>query len=106
MLARRPLLLLLSPLIAFGPTLFAQKIAGKAAALAAAHPLFYLLSSLKMWRMILKGSIDGEVARAMAEERASDRAARTAQTGHSGREREEAESPYPRPNMVTDHTLH
>jgi hypothetical protein len=105
-LARRPLLLLLSPFIAFGPTLLAQKIAGKAAVLAAAHPLFYLLSSLKMWRMILRGTIDGEVARAMAEERAPDHAARAAQTGHPGRERDEAEAPYPRPNMVTDHTLH
>lgn len=104
-LARKPLLLLLSPFIAFGPTLFAQKIAGKAPVLAAAHPVFYVLSSLKMWRMTLKGTIDGEVARAMAEERTADRAARAPQTG-SRREGEEAEAPYPRPNMVTDHTLH
>ena len=108
-LVRKPLLLLLSPFIAFGPTLFAQKIAGAAPVLAAAHPLFYVLSSLKMWRMTLKGTIEGEVARAMAVERDADRGTRAWRTGQPQREgegeAEEAEA-YPRPNMVTDHTLH
>jgi hypothetical protein len=101
-LARRPLLLLLAPVIAFTPSLIARKIEGAAAgsASASAHPLFYALSSLKMWHMTISGTMEAEVSRIMAEEHAADSAAPHASGGGS------AEAPYPRPNMVTDHTLH
>ena len=95
-LARRPLLLLLSPVIAFAPSFLARRLARNSPPSDAAHPLFYALASLKMWHMTVSGTMEGEVARAMAEEPDVDRAS----PGGS------PATPYPRPNMVTDHTLH
>jgi hypothetical protein len=96
-LARRPFLLLLAPVIAFAPSLVAQKIAGNAPPLGSVHPVLHALSSLKMWHMTVSGTMESEVLRVMAEERHDDRASP---------ERESPEPQYPRPNMVTDHTLH
>ena len=95
-LARRPLLLLLSPVIAFAPSLLARKLAKSAPPSGSARPLFYALASLKMWHMTVSGTMEGEVARAMAVEPDAERASPGVTP----------EAPYPRPNMVTDHTLH
>jgi len=99
-LARRPLLLLLAPVIAFTPSIIARKIAGTAPPLGSAHPLFYALSSLKMWHMTIAGTMEAEVSRVMAEEHAADGVPPRPGSSSS------PEAPYPRPNMVTDHTLH
>jgi hypothetical protein len=96
-LTRRPFLLLLAPVIAFAPSLIAQKVAGSTPPLGSMHPVFHALSSLKMWHMTVSGTMESEVVRIMAEERDVDRAAP---------ERTSPEPHYPRPNMVTDHTLH
>ena len=98
LLARRPLLVLLAPVIAFTPSLIARKIAGTAPPLGSAHPLFYALSSLKMWHMTISGTMEAEVLRVMAE----DHKAGVAPPPPAG----DPEAAYPRPNMVTDHTLH
>ena len=97
--ARRPILLLLAPVIAFTPSLIAQKIAGTATPFGSGHPLFYGLSCLKMWRMTISGTMEAEVTRVMAEARDADGAPPPPSPGSP-------EAPYPRPNMVTDHTLH
>ncbi|HEX4340279.1 MAG TPA: Mpo1-like protein [Polyangiaceae bacterium] len=88
---RRALLLLLAPVVAFTPPLMARKLAGDDSSLAAEHPLFFAAASLKMWHLTLTGAMAAEVGRVTASD-----------TPFSPTEGDV----FPRPNMVTDHTLH
>jgi hypothetical protein len=91
LLTRRSVFLLLSPFVAFVPPWLARKLAGEEAALHHDHPLFYAAANFKLWHMTLTGAMEAEVGRIMASM--------------------PFEPPFddeelPRPNMVTDHTLH
>jgi hypothetical protein len=92
LLTRRSVFLVLSPFVAFAPPWVARKLAGdEEAPLLRSHPLFYAAASLKLWHLTLTGAMEAEVDRIMASV--------------------PFEPPFddeelPRPNMVTDHTLH
>ncbi|HEX3597142.1 MAG TPA: Mpo1-like protein [Polyangiaceae bacterium] len=90
LLTRRTLFLLLAPVVAFVPPFIARRLSGESSAFAAEHPLYYAAASLKMWHMTLTGTMEGEVGRFTAEEPPRDA----------------GDPSFPRPNMVTDHTLH
>jgi len=95
LLARRPSLVLLSPVIALLPPWLARR--GQQGPSEDSHPLYFALASLKMWHMVLVGAADAECARVADSEPAK---------AHDGESVREAEASFPRPNMVTDHTLH
>ena len=94
---RRALFLALAPVVAFAPTWLARKLAGEDSFLGAEHPLFFAAASFKMWRMTLSGAMDAEVGRFTADR---------APFEHGRVEEEAYDEGIPRPNMVTDHTLH
>lgn len=91
LLTRRSVFLLLSPFVAFVPPLMARKLAGEESVIRESHPLFYAAASFKLWHLTLTGAMEAEVDRIMSSV--------------------PFEPPFddeelPRPNMVTDHTLH
>jgi hypothetical protein len=92
LLTRRSVFLVLSPLVAFVPPWLARKLAGEPEVLHRGYPLFYAAANLKLWHLTLTGAMEEEVDRIMAsvpfEPPFDD------------------EEQLPRPNMVTDHTLH
>lgn len=85
---RRGILVVLAPALAWIPTWVAQRAFGDDGARAPLHAAFEVAANLKMWRMTLAGTMEAEIERLMPEREPN--------------EREGA----PRPNMVTDHTLH
>jgi len=91
LITRRSVFLVLSPVLAFVPTWLARKLAGETAELLHEQPLFFAAASLKLWHMTLIGAIEEEVARATSMSPAYERF---------------VDEELPRPNMVTDHTLH
>lgn len=86
---RRSVLVLLAPAVAWVPTWFAQRAFEDGVARPPPHAAFEAAANLKMWKMTLAGTMDAEVERLAADE-------------HLQIDRDRA----PRPNMVTDHTLH
>lgn len=97
LLTRRIAFLLLAPVVAFAPPWFARRLAGVPADLVSPQPLHFAKASLKLWHLTLIGEMEAEVARVTGSvapdvEGADDE-------GDEGGE-------LPRPNMVTDHTLH
>jgi hypothetical protein len=95
LVTRRPTLVLLAPVIAFLPPWLARR--GQQGPSDDAHPLYFALASLKMWHKVLMGAADAEcerVADGEPPEVAEDESVR------------QDEASFPRPNMVTDHTLH
>lgn len=90
LLTRRSVFLVLSPLVAFVPPWVARKLAGEPEALHRGYPLFFAAANFKLWHLTLTGAMEAEVERIMASV--------------------PFEPPFdeelPRPNMVTDHTLH
>jgi hypothetical protein len=91
LLTRRAFLLLISPVIAFAPPWIARRLAGDDSRLGSEHPLFFAAASLKMWHLTLTGAMEAEVGRVTADETPFKTA---------------GVDSFPRPNMVTDHTLH
>src|SRR5690349_8289663 len=85
---RRGILVVLAPAVAWVPTWIAQRAFEDDAQQPPLHAGFEVAANLKMWRMTLAGTMDAEVERLAAD-----------------REPPEREG-APRPNMVTDHTLH
>jgi hypothetical protein len=55
---------------------------------------FAAMANLRMWQLTLLGTMDAEVRRVLGDESPASAAA------------EEGGEPLPKPNMVTDHTLH
>jgi hypothetical protein len=88
---RRGALLLAAPVIAVVPSVIARRLAGGDVRLPR-YPLYGVAAGLKMWRMTLEGRMDAEVERIFGSEPEGPG--------------EGAAPPVPRPNMVTDHTLH
>lgn len=87
---RRGVLVVLAPAIAWVPTWFARRAFEGGGEHPPRHPAYEVAANLKMWRMTLDGTMDAEVERVVAETEPST----------VPRQR------TPRPNMVTDHTLH
>ena len=86
---RRGVLVVLAPAISWVPTWLAQR-ALEDTERPPLHAAFEVAANLKMWRMTLAGTMAAEVERVVADaEPSTVRRPRT-----------------PRPNMVTDHTLH
>jgi hypothetical protein len=90
-ITRRAVFLVLSPVVAFVPTWLARKLAGETAEVGPAHPLFFAAASLKLWHLTLTGALEAEVVRV---------------TMASPPYEPFVDEELPRPNMVTDHTLH
>lgn len=91
LITRRAVFLVLSPVVAFVPPWLACKLAGETTELLHAHPLFLAAASLKLWHLTLTGAIEAEVVRV---------------TMASPPYEPFVDEELPRPNMVTDHTLH
>jgi hypothetical protein len=89
-LTRRRGLVLAASAVAVVPPWAARKFESGAALPPPLHPLLTLLATTKMWQMTLAGTMDQEVARLAGAEPETEPVDRT----------------HPRPNMVTDHTLH
>jgi hypothetical protein len=92
-LARRPSLLALASAFAFAPAAVARAAWGKDPSAIHGAPLYRIVAALKAWRLTLSGHMQAEVER-VAEERVA------------APEEPSSADPFPRPNMVTDHTLH
>jgi hypothetical protein len=93
-LTRRLSLVALASAFAFAPGPIAHALWGKDPAELRGAPHHRVVAALKAWYLALTGAMGSEVERVCAQEQ-----------GH------EAETPgdeqaMPRPNMVTDHTLH
>jgi len=86
---KRGVLVVLAPAVAWVPTWLAQRAFEGGAERPPFHAAFEAAANLKMWRMTLAGTMDAEVERLAA-------------TNGPARDGERE----PRPNMVTDHTLH
>jgi hypothetical protein len=89
-LTRRRGLVLAASAVAVVPPWAARKLDKGETLPPPLHPLLTLLATTKMWQMTLAGTMDAEVARLMGPVT----------------EDEPADGTHPRPNMVTDHTLH
>lgn len=90
-LTRRVTLLLVATAVAFVPPWAARKAGGPRTTLPF-HPAYAALASARMWRMTLVGTMSAEVVRVLRTD------VEDAPDSDDG--------PLPRPNMVTDHTLH
>lgn len=86
---RRGVLVVLAPAVAWVPTWLAQRTFEDGATRTPLHAMFEAAANLKMWRMTLAGTMDAEVERLAAADEPRSHGEGT-----------------PRPNMVTDHTLH
>ncbi len=73
---RKPSLLLLAPLVGYGPWVSHFFIEGNRPA-TFTHPLYSLRADFVMWRKILDGTMDAEVERAVRGEATSTRAGAT-----------------------------
>jgi len=91
LLTRRASIVLAAPVVAFVPSWAARALGASDAALPF-HPAYAALASARMWHLTLRGVMKHEVDRVLRYER--DDAP------------ESGDGPLPRPNMVTDHTLH
>jgi len=85
---RRGLLVVLAPAVVWIPTWIARRAFEDDASRRPFHTVFEVAANLRMWRMTLAGAMDAEVERLAADRQPTEREA------------------APRPNMVTDHTLH
>jgi hypothetical protein len=92
-LARRPLLLLLAPVVAFVPPWLVRRVAGDGPITGVARPVFFAAACVRLWELTLAGQMEAEVARVR-------------ETPAGSEEEADEDPPFPRPNMVTDHTLH
>jgi hypothetical protein len=90
-LTRRAALLLAAPAVAFVPSWALRRLGGPGSSLPF-HPPYAALASAKLWRLTVLGAMSHEVARVLREE--------------PDEPPESSGGPLPRPNMVTDHTLH
>lgn len=86
---RRGMLVVLAPAVAWIPTWVAQRSLEVGAARPPVYAPFEIAANLQMWRMTLAGTMDAEVARLAPPD-----------------DRNETKPRTPKPNMVTDHTLH
>jgi hypothetical protein len=86
---KRGVLVVLAPAVAWLPTWLAQRAFEDGSPRPPLHAAFEAAANLKMWRMTLAGTMDAEVERLAAVDDPPRNGERT-----------------PRPNMVTDHTLH
>jgi len=93
-LARRPLFLVLAPVMAFAPPWLVRRLAGEGPLSGVARPVFFAAACIRLWRLTLEGEIDAEVARIVPRPVSPVEAP------------PEEDAPFPRQNMVTDHTLH
>jgi hypothetical protein len=91
-LTRRLGLLAAASAFAFAPSIVARVAWGKSTASLQGSPLFRVAAALRAWRMTVLGTLQGEIDRLTDE-------AEPAEDFPDG-------DPLPRPNMVTDHTLH
>jgi hypothetical protein len=92
-LARRPSLIALASAFAFAPAAVARTLWGKDPSVIHGVPLYRIGAALKAWRLTLVGGMQAEVERVAGAAPAAPEAPPEAE-------------PIPRPNMVTDHTLH
>lgn len=92
-LTRKISLLALASSFAFAPAGVARALWGKDAAELHGAPHYRIVAALRAWHLALTGQIESELARVTAQE--GESAGDTADEGA-----------IPRPNMVTDHTLH
>jgi hypothetical protein len=77
---------------AFAPSVFARLAWGKSSESIQGSPLYRVAAAVKAWRMAVNGTLQAEIDRVTAPEHVSAEPSR--------------DEPMPRPNMVTDHTLH
>jgi hypothetical protein len=92
-LTRRLSLIALATAFAFAPAAVARAVWGKDTGDLHGAPLYRVASALKAWRLTLSGGMQAEVERVSGDPVAAPEAPQEA-------------DPIPRPNMVTDHTLH
>lgn len=86
---KRGVLVVVAPAVAWVPGWLARRALESGTPRPPLHTVFEAAANLKMWKMTLAGTMDAEVERlAGTEVPPADRAR------------------APRPNMVTDHTLH
>lgn len=93
-LTRHKWMALLAPLVAYPPAWLSHAIFEKNTPATFERPLLSLMADLRMFRMMLEGTMDAEVERLTsgAEEHDDATAASSGVT--------------PEPNMITDNTLH
>lgn len=92
-LTRRVSFVALASAFAFAPAAIARAVWGKDPAPLRGAPLHRIVAALKAWHLTLVGAMQSEIERVSA--------------GREGTPGEPSEAdPMPRPNMVTDHTLH
>jgi hypothetical protein len=65
---KKPLLLLLAPVLGYGPAWVGHFFVEGNKPASFEHPLYSLRADLKMWTKIIDGSMDGEVERVLAGE--------------------------------------
>jgi len=68
---KRRSLLLLAPIVGYGPAWFSHFFIEKNRPATFKHPLYSLRADFVMWAKIMNGSMDDEVARILGEEEAS-----------------------------------
>jgi hypothetical protein len=92
-LTRRLSLIAAASAFAFVPTFVARVAWGQTTESIRERPLFRVAAALKAWKMTVQGTMQAEVDRVM-------------QGTPPPPEDDSRDAPIPRPNMVTDHTLH
>jgi hypothetical protein len=92
-LTRRPSLIALATAFAFAPAAVARVVWGKDTSDLHGAPLYRMAAALKAWGLTLSGAMQAEVGRVSGDPVAAPESPHEA-------------DPIPRPNMVTDHTLH
>jgi hypothetical protein len=90
---RRASFMALASAFAFAPAAVSRAVWGKDPTDLHGAPLYRIAAALKAWRLTLSGDMQAEIDRVSGERAAAPE------------EPSEAD-PIPRPNMVTDHTLH
>lgn len=94
-LTRRLSLLGAATSFAFVPAIVARALWGRDTSPIEGHPLYRIVAAVRAWHLTLVGTMQAEVERASA-------AAGVSGAGDVPSHGDE----FPRPNMVTDHTLH
>lgn len=86
LLFRKPWLLLVAPVVGYGPAWIGHFFIEGNKPATFTHPLFSLRADFVMWRKIVEGTMDAEVARVLAAEaaRATEGAEASAVTDVSG----------------------
>jgi hypothetical protein len=92
LLLRRLSVVAAASAFAFAPSVFARLAWGKSSEPIQGSPLYRVAAAVKAWRMTVNGTLQAEIDRVSTPERPVEEPSR--------------EERLPRPNMVTDHTLH